>query len=54
MGWPQIAYIALTAMGLGIALVKHGEPREPYSFLTQIIAAAIGLGLLYAGGFFSQ
>ncbi len=53
MGWPQITWIALAAMGVGISMVKHGQPREPYSLWTSLIGTGIAVGLLYAGGFFA-
>ncbi len=53
MGVPQICYIVIIALGLGITLAKHGEPKEDkYNFFTSLIAAAIQIGLLILGGFF--
>lgn len=52
MGWPQITWIALAAMGVGIALVQHGQPRKPTDAWSILIGTAISSGLLYAGGFF--
>ena len=52
IGWPQVVYIALTILGLGIAAAKHGQPREPYSFPTSFFATAIVFAILYWGGFF--
>lgn len=51
--WPQIVYLALVMMGVGVALAKHGEPRTPYSAWGTLLATAICLGLLWAGGFFA-
>lgn len=54
MGWPQIAYIALTALGVGIHLAKHGEQRrDKYSAWLSMAGAALSIGILYAGGFFA-
>jgi hypothetical protein len=53
MGWPQITMVVLMALGLGISLAKHGEPREPYSFGTALLGTALAAGLLWAGGFFA-
>lgn len=53
MGWPQITYIVLTALGLGLVLAKHGQPRKPFDFWDTAISSGLVLGLLYAGGFFS-
>ncbi|WP_164831248.1 hypothetical protein [Sinorhizobium meliloti] len=52
MGWLQVAYLMLTALGLGVNLAKHGEPRPAYSVWTALVGAAICLGILYWGGFF--
>lgn len=52
MGWPQITWIALAAAGVAVSAVKHGESRGPHSVWQSIWRAAIGAGLLYAGGFF--
>ena len=49
---PQIIYLMIVAVGLGIALVLHGKPRDGHSFWTQLISSVIALGLLYWGGFF--
>lgn len=50
---PQIIMIIILAMGVGINLVKHGEPKDGnYSFPISLISAAIEVGLLIWGGFF--
>lgn len=53
MGWPQITMIVLLAASGGVALAKHGQPRDPISFPWWCFSAAIWGALLYAGGFFS-
>lgn len=51
--WPQITIIILSAIGLGIYIVKHGQPKnENYNVITHLISIAIVYTLLYAGGFF--
>ena len=51
---PQIIYIAMLAAGAGIAMVKHGKPKEGnYNFWTSLLSSAIVVGLLIWGGFFS-
>ena len=51
---PQIIYIVLMGISLGVALIKHGEPREHnYHFGLSLLGALISVGLLYWGGFFS-
>lgn len=52
MGVPQICYIVIITLGLGISLAKHGEPQGDYNFFTALVAAAIQIGLLILGGFF--
>ena len=51
-GWPQVIYIALTFMGLGVSIIKHGQPRLPHSMWTHLLAIAIAYPLLWWGGFF--
>lgn len=53
MGWPQIAMIALMAAGGTIYLVKHGEDKGTFNFFTWLVAAALELWILIAGGFFN-
>lgn len=53
MGIPQIIMIVLFAMGLGITLIKNGEPRtDNYSFGMSFVATVIQVALLWWGGFF--
>jgi hypothetical protein len=54
MGWPQITYIVLMAVGLAMTLERHGEPKKGNeNFFTAVAAAAIAFWLLWCGGFFS-
>lgn len=53
MGWPQVTYIVLTALGFGLTLAKHGQPRDPYNFWHAIFGSGLMFGILYAGGFFA-
>jgi hypothetical protein len=51
--WPQLTYLALVALRLGISLAQHGQFKtEKHSFFTQLVGASLGLFLLYQGGFF--
>ena len=53
-GWPQITYLALTCIGLGVVLSRHGESRNgEYHFGASLIARATINVLLYCGGFWS-
>ena len=52
MGWPQIVWIAVSALGVGIALINHGEPREKYNFWVTLISLGIEMLILLKGGFF--
>jgi hypothetical protein len=51
---PQVLLLLFVGAGIGMHLVKHGEPRDgSYNFFHASIAGAIECGLLYWGGFFS-
>jgi len=51
---PQIIYICLVFLSLGISIAEHGQPKKGLeSFGKSLIANAIMIGLLYWGGFFS-
>lgn len=51
--WPQVVFLAMTLVGLGIALQRHGQPRTgTESIWGSLIGQAIVLGLMYWGGFF--
>lgn len=53
LGIPQIIYLALNLMGLGVIMSKHGQPRdEKYNVWTSLLMWAIVLSLLTWGGFF--
>jgi hypothetical protein len=49
---PQLIYLALMVLGLGVSLAKHGEPRSPMNAGTHILGLAIAISLLWWGGFF--
>lgn len=53
VGWPEGIYLAMSIMGVGYAIAKHGQPREPWSMGTAIFASALAFGLLWWGGFFA-
>ena len=53
MGIPQVVYLVLIALSLGISISDHGKVRvKQENCVTSIIAAAIQLAVLYWGGFF--
>ena len=51
---PQLIYIAMTFIGVGMVISKHGEPKKNpnYNAGESIFASAIIWVLLYWGGFF--
>jgi soluble lytic murein transglycosylase-like protein len=54
MGAPQIIWIVLVAIGLGLHLSKDGEHKpEKWSFYRSLIRVLFRGGLLWWGGFFS-
>ncbi|QPB08675.1 hypothetical protein KB681_gp37 [Burkholderia phage Mica] len=51
--WPQIVYLALSLIGIGVQCAKHGKPREgKENVFGTLFATAVVCWLLYAGGFF--
>lgn len=53
MGWPQVTYVGLIALSLGITLAQHGKPRTGnFNVVHSLIGASITTGVVYAGGFF--
>jgi hypothetical protein len=53
MGWAQVTWVALAAVGVAIAGVKHGESKGNWSFWGSILNVSLYSSLLYAGGFFN-
>lgn len=54
IGFPQLIWLILLALGLGINLAKHGEKRtDKYNFWSSLIGAIISFWIVYAGGFFN-
>lgn len=51
---PQLLYLGLMLLELGIALGKHGEPRTgKHSFFRSTFGFALISTILYYGGFFN-
>lgn len=54
MGWPQITIIVMSALGVGIHLAKHGQPREgKFNLFIATAVAAAEIYVLKQGGFFA-
>lgn len=53
LGIPQMIFLALVFLSLGISCAKHGQPHTgKYSIWTSLAAEGLMFGLLYWGGFF--
>jgi len=51
---PQIVYICIMALSLGMTASRHGEPKKGNeSFFISLIAVAIQTAILLWGGFFN-
>lgn len=50
--WPQIIYLLLIALGLGVWLSQYGKPNTGKHGMETPLATIITLALLYWGGFF--
>ncbi len=51
--WPQIAWIMLVFLSLGVSLGKHGQPYDrPLSFWWALGNSAVWSFIAWAGGFF--
>lgn len=52
---PQIIWVTMAAISLGIALGDHGKGRTgKHNVFITVIAIAINVSLLYWGGFFTN
>lgn len=52
---PQIIFIVISCIGLGVEAQRHGQPRTGnYNVNIVVLATIIQFGLLYWGGFFSN
>lgn len=49
---PQLIYIALIMISLGMNISSHGEPRGDTNAWNSLISCIIGFAILYWGGFF--
>ena len=54
MNAPQIVWIVLVAINLVSEAEKHGKPKTgKHNFLISVTGAALAVGILYWGGFWS-
>ena len=52
--WPQIVFAVLLAFSLVVHALLDGKPRTGnYQFSVKLVDAAIGVFLLYKGGFWA-
>jgi len=50
---PQLIYLGLVAIGLGVQLEQHGKPKTGnHNVLLALLGAAVGLSIQYWGGFY--
>lgn len=51
--WPQIVYIVMVVLGLGMTATNHGNKKMGKdNFFISLISSTIMISILYAGGFF--
>lgn len=51
---PQLIWIAIAVLGLGVHAALHGQPKEgKVNFLIALLRFAVAAVLLYYGGFFN-
>lgn len=51
-GWPQFIYLALTAIGIGVLLAKHGTLKTgKHDAFSSIAGTAVVFAILYYGRF---
>jgi len=56
MGWPQIVFIIIMAMHVGVFAAKHGTPviNKNYNVGDALFRVVFWSTLLWFGGFFSH
>jgi len=52
MKTPQIIVLVIYVINLLVSANRHGKPRTPDNFWTDLVALIIMVGLLLWGGFF--
>jgi hypothetical protein len=54
MKLPQIIFLAILMLGLGVDMERHGQEKTgKYNFWTSVVSFGIIIGILYWGGFFN-
>ena len=53
LGVPQIIYLAIVVFNIVYAILHNGEEQPKRSAWVSLIGSALGIALLYWGGFFS-
>ena len=48
----EITLIVMNALGLGMALAKHGEPMGEWNFFHRVLATALCFFIYYKAGLF--
>lgn len=51
--WPQLIWLALAFITLGMSAANHGQKRSNESFGWTLCGVLLSLSLLYWGGFFA-
>lgn len=53
IGAPQLVYLAMMAVGVGVSLAKYGQQKQDrYDIFDVLVGPAVGLTILWWGGFF--
>lgn len=53
LGVPQIIYLAIVVFNIVYAILHNGEEQPKRNAWVSLIGSALGIALLYWGGFFS-
>lgn len=49
---PQLIYLGLIILALGLHIGVHGQRQPKYNAWTQLVSSIISVSILYWGGFF--
>ena len=51
--WPQIIYLSLILLGLGLQIDRHGKPKDgTHNIWVDLFSTGLIMLILYWGGFF--